>query len=234
MPGVLLHAPIRQLEDELAHRRRVDPDDVSTRLDERLGRIGGDVQAPHVERGRHPGSWLLAEDVQQLAAGRPVVVDAVERGPDQPTRLHLGRCPALRQAEQLGLQGEVDRARGHVHGKGLGWQLVLAESDGERQGDAGRQAITVRGDPPLHHGRGKGQAGPVDPGHPEQAHDRPLASHGRGGPGPGAPGAGEVGGEGQDAVERLAQRGFENGSGLAHRGPVCAAGWPRGSRAEEE
>ena len=93
------------------------------------------------DRGAEPWPARLAEQVEELAAGDPVAVHALDGGAGEAAGLGLGDRAAVGFAQQLGLEGQVDRSGGDVHRQLLRFQVVFEQRHRERQGDAAPEAV---------------------------------------------------------------------------------------------
>ncbi len=93
------------------------------------------------ERGPDPRPLGLAEQVHQFAPGHTVGIDPFDRSADHPTRIGDRGIPAIRLAQELRLERQVDRSRGDIERKLLRVEVVLAHRDRERQRDAAAQPV---------------------------------------------------------------------------------------------
>ncbi len=174
LPGMHLDAGVGQPVGQLPPDRHLDPDEVDPGADEvrRLLDRRRDIRL--VQGQPEPGPRRLAEHVDRLAPDRPLGVDPFDREPGQPRRLDLRDRPPVALAQELGLEREVDRARRDVERQLLRLEVVFEQGHGERQGDPGRERARVAGQPAVDRRAGQRPPAGGEPGHPEQAQDRPL------------------------------------------------------------
>ena len=102
--------PIRQL----AADRHFDPEQVEAGRREGGGLVERLVDLRLGKRRADPRPRRLAEQVEQLAPGGPVGVDAVDRDVDQPAGLGHRDLAAVGLAQELRFEGKVDRAGRHI------------------------------------------------------------------------------------------------------------------------
>ncbi len=163
MPGGDLEAGVVEPIGQLAAGRHVDPDDIDTGGDEvaglarPIGRLGLGGGHPY------PGPGRVTDQGQQLEPGGPVGVDPVEGGHGHPAGQLFDGGPSIGIVEDLGLEPEVDRTRGHVEGERLRTEVVFAQRRDEGQGDPGAKPVD-----PARRRTGRRQLRPVagrpDPG----------------------------------------------------------------------
>ena len=133
-------------------------------------------------------------------------IDPLQPERRQPAGLGFSGGPPFGIAEQLCLEGEVDRTARDVERQLLRREVVLEQRDREGEGDAAGKASGVVAQGTLDDGRRQGHLGPVQAGDAEQAQDRPLAGqrgrHAR----PSTPRSRQVRRQAEDTLERRGQR----------------------------
>ena len=187
LPFGHLETGIRHPVREFAPDRDLDPDEVDARRDQTGDFLEGGVDVGLTEGDPEPRTRGFAQHPDRLAPDGALGVDPFDGGRRQPRRLDLGDRPAIAFAQQLALEGQVDRARCHVQRELLRLEVVLEEGHREWQRDAGAQSARVRSQPTIDRRPGERPAGRIQPVDPEQAQDRPLLPDRRGRPGAGAP-----------------------------------------------
>ena len=162
--------PIRQLATD----RHLDPEQVEAgrreggRLVERL------VDLRLGKRGADPRPRRLAEEVEELAPGGPIGVDAVDRDVDQPARLGHRDLAAVGLTQELRLEREVDGAGRHIERELLRFEVVLGQRHRERQRDPTAEAVMSAGQPAIDGGAGERSTRAVETGHAEEPQQRAL------------------------------------------------------------
>ena len=199
---------------QLATDRDLDPDEVDAGADEVGGLVERGVDIRLAERDAEPRPGRLAEDVDRLATHGPLRVDPLDGRGGQASGLDLGDGAPVGLAQQLGLERQVDRARGDVERELLRLEVVLEQGHRERQGDARPEAVRVAGQPAIDRGTGQRPARRIEPADPEQAEDRPLLADRRRGPGPRTPRPGERLRPRHERVERPPIRGHAGQYGV--------------------
>ena len=134
-------------------------------------------------------------------------VHPLDRRAGQAGRLGLGDGASIGFPEQLGLEGEVDRAGCDVHGELLWLQVVFEQRHREGQGHAAAETVVGTREPAVDRPAGEWPAVAVQAVHPEQAQQRTLLSQGGRCAGAGAPGAGQRLGAVGQPVDRVDGRG---------------------------
>ena len=166
---------------ELATDRHLDAEQVEPGPGQGGGLVERGIDIGFGERRPDPRPRRLAEQVEQLAPGDPVGVDALDRDADQPLGLGDRDLAAIRLAQQLRLEGQVDRAGGDVERQLLGVEVVFGQRHRERQGDAAAEPVPGAGQPAVDRRAGQRPPRPIEPADAEQAQQRSLlAERGRG------------------------------------------------------
>ena len=226
MPLGDVQAGVLQPVGHLATDRDLHAEQVVARCGEHGDLVEGLVEIRLCDRRAEPWPAGLAEQVQELAPRDPVRVHPLDGRAGQARRLGLGDGASIGFPEQLGLEGEVDRAGGDVHGELLWLQVVFEQRHREGQGHAAPETVVGTRQPAVDRPAGEWPAGAVQPVHPEQAQQRTLLSQGGRRSGAGTPGSGQRLGALGQPVDRV-----DGGAVGAHaakdRGPGSATDGPR-------
>ena len=237
VPVLGLEPAVVEAEHELAPGRDADAHEVGARGHQRRRVFGRCLHRRRREREPEPRPGRVAEDAQQFQPGGPVRVEPLQRPRRDSARLGLGSRAAIGLGQQLRLEREVDRAVRDVEGQLLGRDVVLAERDRERQGNARGESVARPADVPLDDGRGERHPVVVQAADAEEAQEGAFAGGRRGRARTGAPRAGEVVGATQDRVEALGRAAGRLAHPLvAHPPGVCVRAtcpiqtWPSAKR----
>ena len=122
---------------------------------------------------------------------------------DQPSRLRHGGRPAIRLAQELGLERQVDGTGRDIEGELLRLEVVLRQGHRERERDPAAESVCGAGEPAIDCSAGKRTPGSVQARHAEQAQQCPLLPQCRGRAGTRTPRAGERLGAVGELVDRL-------------------------------
>ena len=207
MPLGHVEAGVLHPVGHLAADRDLHAEQVVARGGEDGDLVEGLVEIRLGDRRAEPGPAGLAEQVQELAPRDPVRVHPLDGRAGQAGRLGLGDGASIGFPEQLGLEGEVDRAGGDIHRELLRLQVVFEQRHREGQGHAAPESVVGTREPAVDRPAGKWPAVAVHAVHPEQAQQRTLLSQGGRCAGAGAPGAGQRLGAVGQPVDRVDGRG---------------------------
>jgi hypothetical protein len=215
LPDRDLDAGLRQPLGELATDRDLDPDQIDAGSDEvrRLLERGRDIRL--AQGDPEPRPIGLAEHVDRLATDGALRIDPLDRQPCQPRRLDLRDRPPVALAQELALEGQVDRARGDVERQLLRLEVVFEQGHRERQGDARREPARIGRQPAVDRRPRQRPPARVEPGDAEEAQDRPLLAGRRRATRPGTPGTGQRVGARDEPVDRDPSR--HSPSACSHR-----------------
>ena len=153
--------------EQVVARGREDGDLVEGLVEIRLG-----------DRRAEPRPASLTEQVQEFAPRDAVRVHPLDRRAGEAGRLGLRDGASIGFPQQLGLEGEVDRAGCDVHGELLRLQVVFEQRHRKGQGHPTFKPVVGAREPAVDRAAGEWPAGPVHAVHPEEAQQRTLLPQG--------------------------------------------------------